>query len=90
MTGSALLCKKLLLYTISQKYLGAGVYWDNGSDVANQRTYTLDGTTYHAGLMDDEEAIYTDTPAGNAAGARLRQPISVNTFFSCLLQATAS
>src|SRR5574344_499241 len=62
MTGSAThSCKNApSIYDIA-KYLGAGVYWDNGSDVANQQTYTLDGTTYHAGLwMMKKQYIPTD------------------------------
>ena len=31
-------------------YLGNGVYWDNGAPGANQQSYTVDGTTYNAGL----------------------------------------
>lgn len=62
-TGSAThSCKNApSIYDIA-KYLGAGVYWDDGSDGDNQQTYSVNGVEYHTGLwMMKKQYIPTST-----------------------------
>ena len=65
------------------KYLGAGVYWDNGSLGPNQQTYTVNGTTYHAGLwMMKKQYIPADTPLKYTATDFLElRPADISQYF---------
>lgn len=64
------------------KYLGAGVYWDDGSAGPNQQTYTLDGTTYHTGLwMKKKQYIPTNTKLVGEATLTKTRPADISQYF---------
>ena len=65
-----------------EKYLGAGVYWDDGSTGANQQTYSVTGVEYHTGLwMMKKQYIPTSTqPVGKATPLKGR-PDDISQYF---------
>ena len=83
MTGSAThSCKNApSIYDIA-KYLGAGVYWDDGSAEPNQQTYSVTGVQYHAGLwMMKKQYIPTSTQPVGKATPLTGRPADISQYF---------
>jgi len=65
-----------------EKYLGAGVYWDDGSAEPNQQTYSVTGVQYHAGLwMMKKQYIPTSTQPVGKATPLTGRPADISQYF---------
>ena len=68
-----------------KKYLGAGVYWDNGANGVGKQTYIVNGTPHHAGLwlmkMNYIEQKGPDVNPTNSATPTSGRPADIENYF---------